>query len=63
MLEWLPLWWDFLTFGRLAALSLALIAWAAVGWFAAPKLWLLIDDITRGSRRPAPFEAPRASRP
>lgn len=48
MFDWLPLWWDFLTFGRLAALSLALIAWAAVGWFAAPKLWLLIDDITRG---------------
>jgi len=48
MFDWLPLWWDFLTFGRLLSLGVALVAWAAVGWFAAPKLWLLIDDITRG---------------
>lgn len=48
MIEWLPLWWDTLTLGRLFALGVALLAWAAVGWFAAPRLWILLDDISRG---------------
>jgi tight adherence protein B len=48
MFEWLPAWWDTLTIGRLFALGVAMLAWAAAGWFAAPRLWILIDDITRG---------------
>jgi tight adherence protein B len=48
MFEWLPAWWDTLTIGRLLALGVAMLAWAAAGWFAAPRLWILIDDITRG---------------
>jgi len=48
MFAWEPLWWDTLTLGRLAALSVAIVAWAAVGWFAAPRLWVILDDITHG---------------
>jgi Flp pilus assembly protein TadB len=48
MFDWVPPWWDGLTLGRLAALGVALLAWGAVGWFAAPRLWILLDDITRG---------------
>lgn len=48
MFELLPQIWDFLTVGRLVGLGVAVLAWAAVGWFLSPKLWTLFDDLTHG---------------
>lgn len=44
----LPQFWDLMTFGRLAALGMAVLAWAAVGWFLAPRAWRLFDELTHG---------------
>ncbi len=48
MLELLPQWWDGLTFFRLSTFGVAILAWLAVGWFAAPTLWTLFDELTLG---------------
>lgn len=44
----LPAWWDALTFFRLVSLLVSLLAWLAVGWFAAPRLWAFFDEVTHG---------------
>lgn len=48
MAELLPRFWDALTLGRLFGLGVALVAWAAVGWFLSPRLWAKFDDLTHG---------------
>ena len=47
-MEFFPAWWDGLTLLRLGALGVAVVAWLAVGWFAAPRLWAFFDEITLG---------------
>lgn len=48
MTELLPQFWDFMTLARLFGLGVALVAWAAVGWFAAPRFWAIFEDLTTG---------------
>lgn len=43
-----PLWWDGLTSLRLLWLGLSVLAWLAVGWYVAPRVWKLFDDLTAG---------------
>lgn len=48
MLSLVPVWWDFLTIGRLVALAFAALAWLWVGWKLSPLLWEAIDRGTTG---------------
>ncbi len=48
MFQLLPQFWDGLTFGRLLALGVAVVAWAGVGYYSAPKAWAVFDDMTLG---------------